>query len=75
MENKLEQALKEAQSWMHEIEGVASVGQGKINGEDCIAVYVEKSPESQEIKKKIPSKCNGIPVDIRETDPISIQPQ
>jgi len=71
MENKLQQALKKAQPWM-DIEGVESVGQGKIKEQDCIVVFVYlKTPE---IEKKISSECSGVPVDIRESGTISIYP-
>jgi hypothetical protein len=64
MGNKLQQALEKAQSWM-DIEGVEGVGQGKIKDQDCIIVFV--SLRTPEIEAKIPSKCNGIPVDIQES--------
>jgi acetolactate synthase small subunit len=70
MEIKLQQALKEAQSWM-DIEGVEGVGQGKINDRDCIIVFI--SLKTPEIEKKIPSKFEGIPVDIQESGIIGAQ--
>lgn len=68
MENKLQQALKKAQSWM-DIEGVEAVGQGKIKDQDCIVVFV--SLKTPEIKQKIPSELNGVPVDIQESGVIN----
>jgi hypothetical protein len=68
MENKLQQALEKAQSWM-DIEGVEAVGQGKIKDQDCIVVFV--SLKTPEIEEKIPSECNGIPVDIQESGVIT----
>ena len=69
MGNKLQQALKKAQSWM-DIEGVEAVGQGKIKDQDCIVVFV--SLKTPEIEEKIPSKCNGISVNIQESGRIDV---
>jgi len=47
--------------WM-DINGVTGIGEGEINGEDCILVFV--SVITPEVKKTIPRVYKGFPVNI-----------
>ena len=57
------EALKKAESWLDEIEGVEGIAQGLSEGADCITVFVSL-PEAAE---KIPSSFHGHPVIIEHT--------
>ena len=71
MPQDVQKIIQEAQSEWMDIEAVVSVGQGRLDDRDCIAVYV--TGESPEITRKIPSEYKGIPVDIREGGNIRAQ--
>ena len=65
MDVSFDRALSEAQdSWM-DIEGVTGVGQGMLDGKDCITVFV--TAKTPEIEERIPRTYRGIPVEIRES--------
>jgi hypothetical protein len=55
---RIEEALKQAETWLDEIEGVEGVARGKTGDEDCITVFISL-PEAAE---KIPEQFHGFPV-------------
>ena len=48
-------ALREAEAWMDEIDGVEGVAQGKHDDEDCITVFVS----TEAAARKIPDRLHG----------------
>lgn len=65
----IETALKKAETWLDEIEGVEGIAQGKMDEEDCITVFVTIA----EAAEKIPKQFHGFPVCIEITDPFHAQ--
>lgn len=59
-----QEALRKAETWLDEIEGVEGIAQGKIGEKDCITVFVTL----EETAAKIPSSLDGHPVIIEFTD-------
>lgn len=57
------EALRLAEAWMDEIDGVGGVAQGKKGGEDCITVFVSM----KEAADKLPTKFHGFRVVVEET--------
>ncbi len=66
----IQDVLKEITHWM-DIEGVEGIGQGRIDGKDCIMVFI--SAKMQEIEKAIPAEYKGYPVKIEVSGIISAQ--
>jgi hypothetical protein len=62
---KIEEALKEAETWLDEIEGVQGVARGRAGEEDCITVFISL-PEAA---GKIPKQFHGFPVCTELTGP------
>ena len=63
------EALRKAEAWLDEIEGVEGVAQGKTGENDCITVLVSLT----EAAKKIPSNFHGYKVVIDNTDSFHAQ--
>jgi hypothetical protein len=57
------EALKKAETWLDEIDGVQGVAEGKANGERCITVFVA-GPEAAD---KIPNSLGGHKVVIEQS--------
>ncbi|HSR66950.1 MAG TPA: hypothetical protein VLU25_03325 [Acidobacteriota bacterium] len=51
-------ALRKAESWLDEIDGVEGVGQGKSGQEDCITVFVSH----EAVAEKLPKELDGFKV-------------
>ena len=62
-------ALRKAEAWLDEIEGVEGVAQGKVGEEDCITVFVNL----REAAKKIPGNLHGYKVVIEYTNGFDAQ--
>lgn len=56
-------ALRKAERWLDEIEGVEGVARGKLDGDDCITVFVT----SRATVGEIPDTLHGYPVVVEET--------
>ena len=56
-------ALRKAEAWLDEIEGVEGVAQGKSGDGDCITVFVSLT----EAAKKIPNNFHGYRVVIEHS--------
>ena len=54
------EALRKAEAWIDEIEGVEGVAQGRTGEDDCITVFVSMA----EAAEKIPSSFHGYKVAI-----------
>lgn len=67
----IEEALRLAEAWMDEIDGVKGVAQGKKGGEDCISVFVSM----KESKGKIPAEFHGFKVDVQESGDFDALPR
>lgn len=65
-------ALRQAQAWMDDIEGVVMVGEGLSNGSPCIEVFV-LAPHVKKAAAEIPERLGGHEVIVTQTDPISAQ--
>ena len=65
---KIAEALQMAENWL-DIDGIEGVAQGRINDEDCIAVFVS-NPKASE---KVPSEFQGYRVVVEETGPFNAQ--
>lgn len=63
----IERALRDAERWLDEIEGVQGVAQGKADGEDCITVFVSSRGTAGEI----PERLHGVKVVIEESGPFA----
>lgn len=71
MGRSIEEVISTIQDkWMN-IEGVEGIGQGKVDDEDCIMVFVSR--KANEIKEKIPEKLEGFAVKIKATGIIQSQ--
>ena len=57
------EALRKADSWLDEIEGVEGVAQGKVGKDDCITVFVSQ----EEAAEKLPSTFHGFKVVVEHT--------
>jgi len=57
------EALRKAEGWLDEIEGVEGVAQGKAGEDDCITVFVSR----EEAAQKIPSTFHGFQVVVEQT--------
>ena len=64
-EKSIEVVLQAHTNRLMGIPGVVGTGQGEIDGERCISVFIVKA--SPDLLKKIPSKLEGYPVDVKET--------
>lgn len=62
---EIDRALREAERWLDEIEGVQGVAQGKAEGEDCITVFVA----AKALAGPIPDRLHGFKVVVEETGP------
>ena len=71
MKQKIEEVLSEIRDDWMEINGVEGIGQGKMEGEDCIVVFI--SMETPEIKKAIPSSFRGFKVKMVKSGGITAQ--
>lgn len=56
-------ALKTAEAWLDEVDGVQGVAEGEVAGERCITVFVA-GPDAE---KSIPSKVGGYRVVIEHS--------
>lgn len=61
----IDDALRQAERWLDEIEGVEGVAQGKTDGQDCITVFVSSKATAGEI----PDRLHGYKVVVEETGP------
>ena len=66
--SKISEAMEAAQSLL-EIDGVVGVGEGEAGGQPCVLVFV--THRRPELEKKIPRAIKGVPVEIRDSGPIS----
>ena len=71
MGGSIEEVISKIQDKWMKIEGVEGIGQGKVDDEDCIMVFVSRKVD--EIKEKIPEKLEGFAVKIEETGIIQSQ--
>lgn len=56
----IEEALKEAENWMFELQGVEGVAQGRLNDKDCITVFLSE----RETEPQLPKELHGYPISI-----------
>ena len=63
------EALRKAEAWLDEIDGVEGVAQGKVGEEDCITVFVSRAEAAQ----KIPRDFHGCKVVVEHTDSFHAQ--
>ena len=64
------QAIDEASEWL-DIQGVEGVGQGDLDGKECLVVHVSVAPT--ELSGMIPATFKGFPVVMEESGIISAQ--
>lgn len=57
------EALRQAEAWLDELEGVEGVALGKAGTEDCITVFAS----SEEAAAKIPARLLGFRVVVEHT--------
>ncbi len=60
----IDEALRHAEAWLHDIAGVEGVAQGESNGTVCITVFVSLG----EAAEKIPTIFRGFKVVVEPTD-------
>ena len=65
----IDEALRQAEAWLHEIEGVEGVAQGDSDGAACITVFVT----IDEAAEKIPATFHGDKVVVERTDEFTAQ--
>lgn len=58
----IDDALRDAERWLDEIDGVEGVARGKTEGDDCITVFVS----SRSTAGEIPQSLHGYPVVVEE---------
>ncbi len=71
MGGSIEEVISKIRDKWMEIGGVEGIGQGKVDDEDCIMVFVSR--KVNEIKEKLPEKLEGFVVKIEETGIIQSQ--
>lgn len=65
MRSSIEEVMSEIRDQWMEINGVEGIGQGKVDGKDCILVFVRaKTPE---IEKAIPQEFKSFTVQVKES--------
>ena len=70
---KIEEVVREIRDQWMDIEGVAGIGQSKIDDQDCIVVGFHT--KTQEIEKNIPSEYKGFKVKVEDWGYIFAQEQ
>lgn len=70
----ISEALQQHSSSIMDIDGVTGVGEGELEGEPCVTVFVVESsdPLKQQIRNLLPK---GIPLSIRESGQFESFPQ
>ncbi len=61
---EFDEALRHAEAWLHDIDGVEGVAQGESEGTVCITVFVTL----EEVAEKIPPTFHGYKVVVEHTD-------
>lgn len=67
---EIEAALKKAEAWMDDIDGVVGIAQGKTGETDCITVFLSLP----EMEAKIPKTFHGHPVVVEFSGPLQALP-
>jgi hypothetical protein len=65
----IDEALRHAEAWIRNIDGVEGVAQGEVDGTVCITVYVS----FDEAAEKIPAMFHGYKVVVEHTDEFTAQ--
>lgn len=65
MTQHFQSILEEVQQKWMDLEGVEAVGQGRVDGQDCIVVYL--STRNPVADQEIPAEYKTVPVQIRES--------
>ncbi len=65
----IDEALRRAEAWLHDIDGVEGVAQGESDGAVCITVFVTLD----EAAEKIPATFHGYKVVVERTDEFTTQ--
>ncbi len=71
MQMTIQKAVDEAASQWIDIDGIEAVGQGELEGKECIMVYVSASPD--ELSAVIPTTFEEFPVVVEESGIINAQ--
>ena len=67
----IDEALRLAEVWMDEIDGVRGVAQGEIDGHDCITVFVSMKAGAD----KLPKEFHGYRVVVEESGDFDALPR
>jgi hypothetical protein len=65
------QVLRRHTDSLMAVPGVVGTAEGSCAGKPCILVLVERS--TAELRKRIPSELEGVPVEIRETGRVTAE--
>ncbi|TDI58581.1 MAG: hypothetical protein E2O93_02580 [Alphaproteobacteria bacterium] len=65
----IDETLRQAEAWLHDIDGVEGVAQGEADGAVCITVFVTLD----EAAEKIPATFHGYKVVVEHTDEFTAQ--